>query len=178
MLCSCLCGFPWWPIQRGSAGNSPVEKWEGHSPPEGAPRMKSTQHIWNIARIFFSWNHCAWTKYWTNMFFKMEKLRRWQILLGSVWRPSVGQFEAHDGHFDKAGGKAHNRNEVLRYQLLLFKHTSTRWFQFSSGCQELGFLLVMVNPAVKIAFLVAWELWCSSVSKIMNGFETRNEQVL
>lgn len=72
----------------------------------------------------------------------------------------MGQFGAHDGHFDKAGGKAHNRNEVedISYRLLLFKHTSTRWSQFSSGCQELGFLLVMVNSAVKITFLVAWEL--------------------
>lgn len=52
LLCSCLFSFPWWPIQLGSAGNSHVEKWEGHGLPEGAPRLKSTQYIRNIARIF------------------------------------------------------------------------------------------------------------------------------
>lgn len=103
-LCSCLLSFPWWPIQLGSAGNSPAEKWEGHGPPEMAPRLKNTQHIRNVARIFFPWNLCALTKYWTNMFFKIQKLRRWQVLKDSVWWAS-------DGYFD-TGYFPHSRNKV------------------------------------------------------------------
>lgn len=47
-----------------------------------------------------------------------------------------------------------------------------------SGCQKPGFLLVMVNSAVKIMFSVTWELCCRNVSKIINGFQTPKEQVL
>lgn len=113
LLCSCFFSFPWCPIQLGSAGNSPVEKWEGHGPPEGAPRLRSTQYIRNIARIyFFSWNLCALTRYWTSMFFKMKKLRRWQIFQDSVWWASGDQIEVHDGYFDKASGKPQNRTRV------------------------------------------------------------------
>lgn len=52
-FCSCLFSFPWWPIHLGSAGNSPVEKWEGCGPPEGTQMLESTQHIGNVVRIFF-----------------------------------------------------------------------------------------------------------------------------
>lgn len=112
------------------------------------------------------------------MFFKMEKLRRWQLLQDSVWWASVGHMKAHNGYFDKAGGKPHNRDKVEDTSASFPTIPVPGGSSSPQGARSLAFLLVMVKPAVKITVLVAWELWCSNVSKIINGFETRNEQEL